>query len=731
MALALEITQPDQSIVSKPLASGAAKYVAQAGEKFRIVDENGQPIDGITAIREGQNLVLHGLPETDKLELTDFFEHCENDDQTCVLTMPDGQVINASHDAPLLIAQSSSATKTDATATTPSVTVEEAAGNPAMETSTIALGAIGGLLVAGGLSSGGSDDPAPIDNTPPATTAPAASLEGSDLTLTAAEAANGVTVNGTAEPNSVIVVMIGDVSVETVADGNGQYTATVDGASLPADGTYPVTVTSSGPGGNSAPETTSIGEVTIDTASGGNLAVTDAAATTLSGFAGDDVLVGGNSVSVANGDFNTWDLTGYNSDGNLNSTASGLVYDPTTAVTPDSSIQIDTVPGNPGQPNIGWSILADQDPGGNAPLTGLGDVGRNGFEDGTSGNSRNFARIELITDDVNPGSYLWETVTSNESGGGGLTQTLDTIAGQDYTLSMDVVSPTSTGRPSDSHQTAGTSIEVRWGNETIAFFDATANSDVGAWVTTGGLVAPTVEGGTWTFSNLTADATQTELSLIAYERYGDRSNAFNDGVGLRIGNVSVTGAAGAADQIISGGAGSDLIYGQDGNDVLYGGTASTPDTATDVFVFSMQMDNGTNTIADFDVNADRITLVDVRDVDSTGTLLPGDTRSFTDDVGGTEGADGTATGESLTNTNNINVNDLLASGEQSISVAESGGNTVLTMTGEGGADLGSVTLTGVTGQVGADDSASLNNLINAGLLTFTSDPFSNQLQATV
>ena len=538
MALFLEITQPDLTIVSKILTPSAAQHVARAGEKFRIVGENGQPVDGLTATREGQNLVLHGLEETARLELADFFEHCENDDQACVLTLPDGQIISALADTPVLIAQNTGATKTDATATKPEVTVDDAAGNPAIETSTIALGAVGGVLVAAGLSGGGSDDPAPpVDNSPPPTTAPAASLEGGDLTLTAAESTNGVTINGTAEPNSVIVVMIGDVSVETVADANGQYTATVDGASLPADGTYPVSVTSSGPGGNSTPETTTVGEVTIDTASGGNLAVTDAAASTLSGFAGDDVIVGGNSVSVANGDFNTWDLTGYNSDGNSNSTASGLVYDPVTAVTPDSSIQIDTVPPNPGQPNIGWSILADQDPGGATPISGLGNVGRNGFEDGSTGNSRNFARIELITDDVNPGSYLWETVTSNESGGGGLTQTLDTIEGQAYTLSMDVVSPTGTGRPSDNHQTAGTSIEVRWGNETIAFFDATANGDVGAWVTTGGLVAPTVEGGTWTFANLTADANQTELSLIAYERYGDRSNAFNDGVGLRIGDI--------------------------------------------------------------------------------------------------------------------------------------------------------------------------------------------------
>jgi len=298
-------------------------------------------------------------------------------------------------------------------------------------------------------------------------------------------------------------------------------------------------------------------------------------------------------------------------------------------------------------------------------------------------------------------------------------------------LSMDTVSPTGTGLPSDSHQTAGTSIEIRWGGETVAFFDATANSDVGAWVTAGGLVEPTIDGGTWTFSNLAAGSATTDLSIIAYERYGDQSNAFNDGVGLRISDISVGGAAGAADQVISGGAGGDLIYGQDGNDTLYGGTASTADTVTDVFVFSMQTDNGANTIGDFDISADRIALVDVRDADSTGTIVPGDTRDNTDGVGGAEGALGSATDESLTSAANINVSDLLVSGEQSIGVTESDGNTVLTMTGEGGASLGSVTLTGITGQVGADDAASLNNLIGAGLLTLTTDPYSTQLKPVV
>jgi len=407
MALSLEITQSDATIISKLLMPGAGQHLVQSGENFRLVDVGGQAVDGLIATREGQNLVIQGLPESASLELTDFFEHCEEDSLACVLTMPDGQTVSAAGEAPLMLAQSSTETKTDAAAEKEAaVTVEEAAANPALQTSAIALGAIGLVGVAASVSgdrgdSGSSSSPPAAEM--PDTTAPAGALEGGDLTISALEATNGVTVTGTAEPNSIVVVMIGDVSVQTVADDNGQYSATVDGASLPADGTYPVTVTSSGPGGNSNPETTALGDITIDTASGGNLSVNDASASSLTGFAGNDALVGGNGIGVANGDFNTWDFNGY---------SSGQVYDPATAVTPDTSIQFDTVPGNPGQPNIGWQVLADQSPGGATPIAGIGDVGRNGVQEGVTGASSNFARIELITDRVNPGTYSCDTVTS-------------------------------------------------------------------------------------------------------------------------------------------------------------------------------------------------------------------------------------------------------------------------------------------------------------------------------
>lgn len=774
MSLTLEITKIDGSVLTKALDAMDARYDVQSGDQFRVLGQDGQPLAGLTAERLGENLVIDGLPDQASLELCDFFVPGE-DDQACVLTLPDAQAVTATTTDPMMLAQAKAETKTDVTAgketmkakeamaekeamaakeTTAAkeamaekeamaskaaeakaaeapaaeVTVAEAAANPAFSTGAIALGTIGLVGVAAAASSSSSDTTTPAV-TPPTTeptptAAPGGSLEGGDLTITAVEAANGVIVSGSAEAGSTVVITLGTATVQTTAAADGTYTATLDGASLPANGTYPLTVMATGPGDNRSAATTQLGDVTVATSGGGNLAATDAQAVTLTGFDGNDTLVGGNSVAVANGNFDNWDLTGFNSTG----PASGLVYDSTTFGT-NQSIQMDSVQGNAGQPGIGWGVEFANTPGAGTAIPGIGNVGFNGFEDGGNpGTASNFGRLEFITDATTPGSYTWETVTSGTSGGGGLSQTLTTVGGQSYSVSIDAAVPTGTGQPSDAHQTGGTSIEIRWEGATIAFFDATANGDVGAWVTTGSLVEPTVTGGTWTFANLTAADDTTDLAIIAYEQWaGGPNTAFNDGVGLRISNVSVEGATGAADQTISGGAGADLIYGQDGTDTLYGGTAGTPDTASDTFVFSMAMDNGANTIADFDVTADRIYLVNVSDADTTSSIVPGDTRAFTDGVGGVEGADGTEAAETLNSTGNLTVADLVVGGTQSIAVTETGGNTVLTMTGEGGADLGSVTLTGVTGQVGVDDAASLTALNGAGLLLFTGDAFNNQL----
>ncbi|MGH1361276.1 MAG: beta strand repeat-containing protein [Burkholderiaceae bacterium] len=738
MAFTLEITQTDGSIIVKELDALNGRYESAIGDQFVLLNADGQPASGLKTSRQGNDLIVEGLPEAASLELCDFFKPDAEDD-SCVLTLPDAPMVSASNATPVLLAAKEADTKTDAAAAkeaateakVESVSAEEAASNPALKTGAIALGAI--VLVAGAASAGSSsDDSGDNGTTPPTpvTGAPGGSLEGSDLTISAAEASNGVVVSGTAPAGSAVVVTLGNVSTQVTADANGNYTATLDGASLPGNGTYPLSVTATADG--ATPTTTQLGDVTIATNGAGNLTATDADSATLTGFDGTDVLVGGNNVSVTNGGFETWDLTGFNSTNN-GTTASGVIYD-STSFTPNQSIQIESVEGNPGQPGIGWTVDFDNTPGGASAIT-TGNVGFNGFEDtGNPGNSSTFGRIELITDGTTPGNYSWETVTSETSGGGGLVQTLNTTDGQSYSLSMDAVVPNSTGQPSDSHNSAGTSIEIRWGGTTVAFFDATAASGDGAWLTTGGLVAPTVDGTTWTFANLAASGATTDIGIIAYEQYqgsGDPITAFNDGVGLRLDNIAVQGADGAAAQTISGGTGADLIYGQGGDDILYGGVAGANDTDSDTFIFSMANDNGADTIMDFTVGTDRIILVDVANADTTNSQVPGDTRLNTSGDGTGESADGTASNETTNSSNNLTIDDLVVTGTQSIAVTETGGNTVLTFSGNGGEALGSVTLNGVTGQVGADDSASLTNLTSAGIISFTGDAYSSQLINTV
>ena len=766
MALTLEITRPDGAVITKTLDAANLRIDAQAGETFRVLDMHGQPVAGLTAIREGDDLVVDGLPEKAELELCDFFKPGE-DDQVCVLTLPDAQAVVAPGAEPVMLAQNTAAdTKTDAAmdkaaetkdageakaaaAAKPAAsetaaagtTVEEAAANPSLSGGTIALGAVA-LLGVAAAASGGSSDSSPPPATPPAgpapMPAPTATLEGGDLSISGAEAANGFSITGMTAPGSTVVVTLGSganaVTTTTTADADGNYTATLDGAALPADGSYPLSVTATSPGPDSQTATNELGEVTITANADGAQSVVDAGAATLTGFAGNDVLVGGNDIGVANGNFQTWDLNDYH---NSVPDSAGDVYDPAPAPGDNSSIQIDIITDSPTrteQPGLGgWTATFNNTAGGATPLT-VGNVGFNGVAEAGSNpvTSSDFGRLEFITNAANPGSYLWETVTSETSGGGGLTQTLSTVAGQTYSLSFDAIVANDTGSDSDSHASAGTSIEIRWGGETVAFFDATANGEAGAWLTTGDLVTPTAADGRWTFAGLDASADSTDLAIIAYEQYsagGDPTTAFNDGVGLRIGNIEVSGTAGAASQTITGGAGSDQIFGQGGDDIIYGGTANTPDTDRDVFVYSMTADNGADMIMDFTEGTDVIQLVNVSDANTTGSLVPGDTR---EDTGtGTEGALGSATDEALTSEAHLTVDDLLVANTQSITVSEADGNTKLEFTGAGGEDLGSVTLVGVTGQyVDGDNAASVGNLISNNILSFSAEAFQAQFNVT-
>ncbi|MEM9436651.1 MAG: Ig-like domain-containing protein [Pseudomonadota bacterium] len=80
-----------------------------------------------------------------------------------------------------------------------------------------------------------------VDTEPGTLTISAAALEGDDV-VNAAEAADGVTVTGTADPDAVVHVTLGSVSKTVVAKSDGDWTAYFSGSEIPG-GTYEASIT--------------------------------------------------------------------------------------------------------------------------------------------------------------------------------------------------------------------------------------------------------------------------------------------------------------------------------------------------------------------------------------------------------------------------------------------------------------------------------------------------------
>lgn len=115
--------------------------------------------------------------------------------------------------------------------------------------------ALGAATVIGGL--GGSDTP----SIPPTVDDDGPIVIGGHV---AGPDDSQITITGTGQPGSDVVVQIGDEVVETSPDPNGGWTATFTGDDFPADGAYDVAVTVTEPDGT---ETVLDGpDVVIDTA---------------------------------------------------------------------------------------------------------------------------------------------------------------------------------------------------------------------------------------------------------------------------------------------------------------------------------------------------------------------------------------------------------------------------------------------------------------------------------
>ncbi|MFT3801266.1 MAG: Ig-like domain-containing protein [Burkholderiaceae bacterium] len=620
-----------------------------------------------------------------------------------------------------------------------------------------------------------------VDQTAPAV--PTVTHVAVDNALNATEVAAGYTIEGTAAGAAFVNVTFGTLTFSNVAvDGNGAWTVTVPQGQVPADGAaVPVTATAVDAYGNessasaavdvlvdtaapiapafvsvmagggisgnaepwshvlisdgtsSAPVSIAVGSTgnfiytpptpiaigdtytitTVDAAGNESAPVNHTAMSTmlvngtslggagdqiLRGAGGNDVLIGDTGGGLRNGGFEYWDLYGTNATGSF-------ADNPIAFVDPAG---------------LGWTVLASGGAfnGGPAPVSGPnadtygGQVMGNyflGYDDGAGGTIYGTGQsvVTYAPSTAGGGHYSWDTSFLHEVGGSGITQTVSTVGGQHYTLSMDVSGYT------DSH----TSFEIVVNNVVIASYDGVNES----WIT--GQPASDVAGAdarTWSW-DVTATGASTAIEIRSFI---DPSTLAND-PGVLVHRVAFDAVAVGGNDVLIGGGGHDLLWGQGGDDILYGGswdgTTATPDAAHNVFVYSMQSQNGNDVIKDFRAGTDRIALIDVLDTAGThDTPAP---------------YDGTAqpTGTTNHSDTNITADDLDAgtSASQHLELhAAANGSLIISLVGNGGQELGSVNVESLQYGTGAGQYSTVQDLVAHDILLVTQDGFSDRLLNT-
>jgi len=414
-------------------------------------------------------------------------------------------------------------------------------------------------------------------------------------------------------------------------------------------------------------------------------------ASTLSGDAGSDVLVGDAGGGLRNGHFQFWDLRDTTSVGGTNRT-SGWGSDGFTA------------PASIGWTPLGSGATFDGSPapvhGSDDPDTFVAQVMGSYFVDGfgVPGRGTDGHSFVAYAFDGDGRARGWDTSVLHEYGGSGIEQIVPTAPGASYTLSMSVAGL-------DASQ-ASFKIYVGSDSVPLAVFDGTAAGGAGQWTSGAPTVTGTGDAQTWTWT--VTGAASTAGTLVRIETFNSTSTTDND-PGVRVLSADLQAIAPDGAQTIAGGDGADVLMGQGGDDILYGGAAGTPDAARDTFVYSMRVDNGHDVIKDFDVAHDRIALIDV--LDAAGTSHRPDTASVDGRFGD----------------QNLGADDLAVAGGQRLAIASTPGVDLrLELFDAAGQAIGSVTLEGVATTA---DNDSVAELIASHLLVMTSDGLSHRLLA--
>jgi len=254
MALMLEITKADGSVARTPLQAQATKVASWPGGKVKIIDTaTGKAPAGITARKVGDSLVVDNLPEGKTVELTKFYTDCSpatpcslvidpaDGAQAAAITQSSQPVATLADNQALMYGPTSGAAGA----------APAAAGSPGIPAAALVGGALIGLAAAAGGGGGSSDSPP----TPPDTTAPNAPVVGAvagDNVVSAAEAAAGVAVAGTAEAGSTVTVTWGSTTKTATADAAGAWSVNFAAGEVPADGPSTINATARDAAGNTS-----------------------------------------------------------------------------------------------------------------------------------------------------------------------------------------------------------------------------------------------------------------------------------------------------------------------------------------------------------------------------------------------------------------------------------------------------------------------------------------------
>ncbi|MFT3801265.1 MAG: Ig-like domain-containing protein [Burkholderiaceae bacterium] len=255
MALTLEITKGNGTVIAHPMTQAKTKVSVMPGDTVRIIDAStGRSPVNVRVKRIGDSLLVDGLEDGQVVDLSGFYGLC-TPEAPCALAIETGSLFGssplitpASRPIALLADGQMLMYGADPAATS---LAPAAGGGIAMTPATVG-GALLGVVAVGAAAAGGGGG-AVVGAAVGAGSGTGSQTPTAPIIETASQTTTGaVQVQGTAHAGETITVRLGDVSREAVADADGHWAVTFERGAL-ADGAMPLTAQASGSDGVRGP----------------------------------------------------------------------------------------------------------------------------------------------------------------------------------------------------------------------------------------------------------------------------------------------------------------------------------------------------------------------------------------------------------------------------------------------------------------------------------------------